>query len=72
MLGNTTKSTSPEPNEIVGVKYSAYGCFYRAKVTEKTDENTYAVLFIDFGFEEIVNITDIVTLPEQLQQVQFS
>ncbi|XP_060870995.1 uncharacterized protein LOC132945306 isoform X4 [Metopolophium dirhodum] len=66
---NTSKSKSPELNEIVGAKSSVDGYFYRAKIVEKTDENTYETIFIDYGFEESVNIANIVPLPIQLQQV---
>ncbi|KAL4112570.1 hypothetical protein QTP88_016325 [Uroleucon formosanum] len=66
---NTLESKSPELNEIVGAKSSADGYFYRAKIVEKTDENTYGTIFIDFGFEESVNIANIVPLSKQLQQV---
>lgn len=61
----------PVLNEIVGAKSSADGYFYRARITEIAGENKYDVVFIDFGFEESVNITDIVPLSVQLQQVNF-
>jgi len=70
-IDNTLESKSPELNEIVGAKSSVDGYFYRAKIVEKTDENTYGTIFIDFGFEESVNIANIVPLPIQLQQVSL-
>ena len=71
-IGNTSMSKSPELDEIVGAKSSADGCFYRAKIVDKTDEETYEIIFIDFGFEETVNVANIVPLPIQLQQVKLS
>jgi len=71
-IENTSKNKSPELNEIVGAKSSVDGYFYRAKIVGKTDENTYETVFIDYGFEESVNITDIVPLSIQLQQVNLS
>lgn len=70
-LENNSENKRPVLNEIVGVKSSADGNFYRARITEITGENNYDVVFIDFGFEESVNITDIVPLSIQLQQVTF-
>ncbi|XP_022162071.1 uncharacterized protein LOC111027893 isoform X3 [Myzus persicae] len=69
ILGNTSESKSPELNEIVGAQSSVDGRFYRAKIIEKIDEKTYETIFIDFGFEESVNVANIVPLPIQLQQV---
>lgn len=71
-IENTTESKSPELNEIVGAKSSVDGYFYRAKIVEKTDKNTYETVFIDYGFEESVNIANIVPLPIHLQQVKLS
>lgn len=71
-IENTSESKSPELNVIVGAKSSVDGYFYRAKIVEKIDEKNYEIIFIDFGFEETVNVTNIVTLPIQLQQVKFS
>lgn len=59
-------------NQIVSVKYSADGYYYRAKIIKKTDENNYDVVFIDYGLENNVNITDIVPLSIQLQQVKLN
>lgn len=70
-LGNTSCSKIPELNQIVGAKCLDDGLFYRAKIVEKVDEKNYNTVFIDFGFEECVNITDIVPLPIQLKQVKF-
>lgn len=71
-IGNTSESKSPELNEIVGAQSSVDGRFYRAKIIEKIDEKTYETIFIDFGFEESVNVANIVPLPIQLQQVKLS
>jgi len=71
-IGNTSERKSPELNEIVGAKSSVDGRFYRAKIVEKTDEKTYETIFIDFGFEESVDVANIVPLPIQLQQVRLS
>lgn len=68
-LGNNSDCKPPELNQIVGAKSSADGFFYRAKVVEKINEKNYNLVFIDFGFEENVNISDIVPLPIQHQQV---
>ncbi|XP_026816248.1 uncharacterized protein LOC113555865 isoform X3 [Rhopalosiphum maidis] len=68
-LGKVYKNKSPELNEIVGAKSSVDGCYYRAKIIDKTDEKTYEMIFIDFGFEESVNVANIVALPIHLQQV---
>lgn len=70
-IGNNSKNKSPVLNEIVGAKSSADGYFYRARISKITDEKNYDLMFIDFGFKENVNITDIVPLPIQLQQVKF-
>lgn len=72
IIGKGYNNKSPELNEIVGAKSSADGCFYRAKIVEKTDDKTYETIFIDFGFEESVNVSNIVPLPIQLQQVKLS
>lgn len=69
--GNTSESKPLELNQIVGAKSSTDGCFYRAKIIEKVDEKTYDTEFIDFGFEENVNVSNIVPLPIQLQQVKY-
>lgn len=69
--GNISESKPLELDEIVGAKSSDDGCFYRGRIIEKTDDKNYGVLFIDFGFEACVNITDIVPLPIQLQQVKY-
>lgn len=55
----------------MGVKSSADGYFYRAQITEITGDNNYDVVFIDFGFEENVNVTDIVPLSIELQKVNL-
>lgn len=70
-LENNSENKLPVLNEIVGAKSSVDGYFYRARITEIISENNYDVVFIDFGFEESVNITDIVPLSIQLQQVIF-
>lgn len=71
VVGNNSESKPPVLNQIVGAKSSADGYFYRAQITEITDEKNYKIVFIDFGFEENVNIADIVELPIQLQQVML-
>lgn len=71
-IGKAYKNKSPELNEIVGAKSSVDGCYYRAKIIDKTDEKTYEMIFIDFGFEESVNVANIVELPIHLQQVKLS
>lgn len=71
ITGNSTETKPPELNQIVGAKSSFDELFYRARVVKKIDENNYNTLFIDFGFEESVNVTDIVPLPKQLEQVGF-
>ncbi|XP_050056969.1 uncharacterized protein LOC114132611 isoform X5 [Aphis gossypii] len=67
--GKAYESKSPKLNEIVGAQSSVDGCFYRAKIIDVTDENTYEMNFIDFGFDESVNVANIVPLPIHLQQV---
>lgn len=71
-IGNTIESQLPELNQIVGAKSSTDGFFYRTRVIEKIDDKNYNVIFIDFGFEDSVNVSDIVPLPIQLQQVKFN
>lgn len=68
----TSDSKLLELNQIVSVKYSVDGYFYRARIIKKTDENNYDVVFIDSGWENNVNVTDIVPLPIQLQQVKLN
>lgn len=58
-------------NQIVGAKSSVDGFFYRARIIEKTDEENYALRFIDFGSDDNVNVADIVPLSLQLQQVNL-
>lgn len=71
VIGSTTKNKFLELNQIVAAKYLADGCFYRAKVIDKIDDNNYNAIFIDFGFEDNVYIADIILLPIELQQVKF-
>ncbi|VVC36208.1 Hypothetical protein CINCED_3A022077 [Cinara cedri] len=71
-LGNFSESKPLELNQIVGAKSCVDGRFYRGRIIEKTDEKNYDIVFIDFGFEECVHITDIVPLTIQLQQVEPS
>ncbi|XP_050420950.1 uncharacterized protein LOC126833572 isoform X2 [Adelges cooleyi] len=68
-LGNTSDSKPPDLLEIVGAKSISDGCFYRAKVTGKINEKNYNIVFVDFGYEECVNVADIVLLPVELQQL---
>lgn len=72
VIESITESKFLELNQVVGAKSSSDGSFYRAKVIEKTDENNCNIMFIDFGFEENVNISDIVLLPIELQQVELN
>uniref|UniRef100_A0A2H8TG30 Tudor domain-containing protein 1 n=1 Tax=Melanaphis sacchari TaxID=742174 RepID=A0A2H8TG30_9HEMI len=67
--GKAYINKSPELNEIVGAKSSVDGSFYRAKIIHTINEKMYGVIFIDFGFEESVNVANIVPLPIHLQQV---
>ncbi|XP_050543343.1 uncharacterized protein LOC126906674 isoform X2 [Daktulosphaira vitifoliae] len=71
-LGNTSDSKPPNLLEIFGAKSVADGCFYRARITSKIDEKNYNIVFIDYGYEECVNLSDIVPLPIELQQVKPS
>jgi len=59
-------------NQIVGTRSLVDGHFYRGKIIKKTDENNYDIEFIDFGFDENVNVANIVPLPIHFQQVKFN
>lgn len=56
-------------NDIIGAKSIADGLFYRAKVIKKVNDVSYNVQFIDYGIEENVNLSEIVSLSDELKQV---
>jgi len=56
----------------VGTRSLVDGYFYRGKILEKIDDNNYYVKLIDYGFNENVNVVNIVSLPIHLQQVKFN
>lgn len=68
--------TSPEvqkhplkPKEVTKkliciARYDDDGCYYRAKVLEKTSDSSYLVRFIDYGNES--NVTEVYKLPDEL------
>lgn len=47
----------------------ADGVFYRAKIIKKINDISYNVQFIDYGIEENVNLSDIVSLSPKIKQV---
>lgn len=71
IVGKSSVSKHPQENQVIGAKSSADGCFYRAMVIQKFDEENYVLSFIDYGFEETVHVADIVYLPIELQEVNF-
>lgn len=59
----------PKLNDIIGAKSISDGYFYRAKVIKKINEVSYIVQFIDYGNEEIVNLSNIVPLSAEFKEV---
>lgn len=74
LLSNITYFTEtpigklPKLNDIIGAK-SINGSFYRAKVVKKINDVSYDVQFIDYGIEENVSLSDIVSLSMELKKV---
>ncbi|KAG7335125.1 hypothetical protein KOW79_001721 [Hemibagrus wyckioides] len=56
----------PSPHKVYGACYSGDRCWYRCKVQKQMDD-TFHVVYIDYGNEEVVRRSDLVELPEDLQ-----
>lgn len=61
----------PKLNEVVGAKYKIDKLFYRAKILKKIDVITYRVQFIDYGNEETVSLSNMVSLPTKFIEVSL-
>jgi len=58
----------PKLNDLIGAK-SIDGFFYRAKVVKKVNDVSYNVQLIDYGTEENVNLSNIVSLSSEIKKV---
>lgn len=58
----------PKLNDLIGAK-AIDGSFYRAKVVKKVNDVSYNVQLIDFGTEENVNLSNIVSLSSEIKKV---
>lgn len=61
----------PKLNDIIGAKSITDGLFYRAQVVKKINDVSYNVQFIDYGIEENVHLSDIVSLSTELKKVSY-
>lgn len=59
----------PRINDVVGAKFKIDKLFYRAKILKKIDVIRYRVQFIDYGNEENVTLSNMVSLPTQFIEV---
>lgn len=55
-------------NDLIGAK-SIDGYFYRAKVIKKVNDVSYNLQFIDYGTEENVHLSNIVSLSSEIKKV---
>lgn len=61
----------PKLNDIVGAKFKIDKLFYRAKILKKIDVINYRVQFIDYGNEEMVKLSNMVSLPNKFLEVCY-
>lgn len=61
----------PKLNDIIGAKSITDGIFYRAKLVKKLSDVSYIVHFIDYGIEEKVNLSNIVSLSTKFKEVSY-
>ncbi|KAM5158294.1 serine/threonine-protein kinase 31 [Mantella aurantiaca] len=57
----------PNLDKVYGGMFSADKCWYRCKLQHVVDDEQCAVTYIDYGNSEVLNRSNIVELPENLQ-----
>ncbi|KAM6412696.1 serine/threonine-protein kinase 31 [Pluvialis apricaria] len=57
----------PDFNKIYGGCFSEDGCWYRCMVQQEVNSEKCQVLYIDYGNSEVLNRSDIVEIPPNLQ-----
>ncbi|KAF7698227.1 serine/threonine kinase 31 [Silurus meridionalis] len=63
--------SKPSPHKVYGACYSGDRCWYRCKVQKQIDDS-FHVTYIDYGNEEVVDRSDLVELPEDLQSTALA
>ncbi|KAG8953517.1 hypothetical protein FRC04_002359 [Tulasnella sp. 424] len=60
-------SFSPKPGDLVSARFSADNSWYRAKIRKIVGKTEYDVVFIDYGNQETVSLTNIRPLDDKFR-----
>lgn len=62
---------TPQLNQIVGAKCGTNRLYYRARILKKISQFKYNVHFIDYGHQEHVYSSNMVSLPSKFVEVGY-
>ncbi|XP_077556058.1 uncharacterized protein LOC144170257 isoform X2 [Haemaphysalis longicornis] len=62
---------SPAPGHAAGARYAADGLWYRVRVLAAPEAGQCRVVFVDFGNDEVVPLSDMRVLPEKMKAVHL-